>query len=865
MGAEVRCAKCGRDFRARGDGEGASRVLSATPDDLDALPYSQRSVEIPVNSVSSLIVADPALLQDRFLRDVPVRENAHWLGKVRLLQKLGQGGMGSVYHGFDESLALDVAVKILPVPTGARDDQFVERFRQEARISARINHPNVVRTLHVDEEGDLVYLVMDYVPGQTARQLVDAKGTLACPLALQIIHDASLGMQAAHAHGIVHRDIKPDNILIADDGRVLLSDLGLAKAISTGGGSPRMPVTRLGLLLGTPEYMSPEQWEIGALIGPAADIWAMGATLWMLLTGKPPFEEKDTGLLARMVRELALPDIRVLRPDLPDCVLDILELCLSKQPTERFADAAGLLAALDGALQDLAAGRVAITPRVQRRSISPGRLKPVAPEPAPAPAAKPVVAAPAPPAAPARRPLPPFVRRLALASAATVAGFGGVALYAHFTRPVQPAAVVRPAVWLDVSCPTQVKPGQEAECTARVQGGNPAEYAIVWTAGPRVFPRGDLRMPFDCDAEFTVVARDRLTGREVARRDIKIAVELQVRAAEKEFHEIVAGASLPLAGTVRGGAGAESIETRWVELSAPEKPLASGAAFDPSAVETFREPGRYTFAFQARRKGAADWDHAATDKVVVQVLRRVPDEFKTAVQEGAQAREQARRAPTGADALAHWKRALAAFEKATAVWTDEEAKLNTEQCRQRVALEEKYLGLLDEARRLQDAAAAVPESDGLRRLAAWSEALRPCSTALVLFDRDEARALSAAAEARVKELKAKLESAEDERSTFDRLIGKARHSAKEAAKYVRPGDALPHWEDALAGFTELRKRFPKRAEEFALELKQVQEHRDRAYLQQNMGIVPGRNGENGTAPPPPEKKDAAPKTTAPGK
>ncbi|MCY3021911.1 MAG: protein kinase, partial [Planctomycetota bacterium] len=436
LGAELRCAKCGRDFRAQGDGEGASRIISATPDDLDGIPYSQRSIEVPVNSVSSLIVADPALLYDKLLRDTPLRENTRWVGKVRLLKKLGQGGMGSVYRGYDESLALDVAVKVLPLPSGARDDQFVQRFRQEARISARINHPNVVRTLHVDEQGDLIYLVMDFIEGQTARCLVDTKGPLMLPLALQIIHDATLGMQAAHAHGVIHRDIKPDNILIADDGRVLISDLGLAKAISTGGRSPRMPVTRLGLLLGTPEYMSPEQWDIGADAGPAADIWGMGATLWMLLTRRPPFDEKDMSILARQVKEGPLPDIRLVRPTLPDRVLDILLRCLEKRPEDRFTDSAELLRALDAALEDLAAGRAVVTPRPRPRSPTPVRLPAVAvppaapghprggaPTPAPAPREATVTVAPLPPAPPEAKVRRPVL--WAAAAAFVLAATGG--------------------------------------------------------------------------------------------------------------------------------------------------------------------------------------------------------------------------------------------------------------------------------------------------------------------------------------------------------------------------------------------------------------------------------------------------------
>src|ERR1043165_1244630 len=168
IGTEVRCEHCGNDFRAGGHGESCTQIVSATPEALEHVPYSQRSTEVPRTTASSLVVADPALLDDKLLRDLPMKDNARWAGRVRLIKKLGQGGMGAVYRGFDETLALDVAVKVLPVPPGGKEMHFADRFRMEARISAQINHPNVVRTRDVDEQGGLVYLVMDFIDGHTA-------------------------------------------------------------------------------------------------------------------------------------------------------------------------------------------------------------------------------------------------------------------------------------------------------------------------------------------------------------------------------------------------------------------------------------------------------------------------------------------------------------------------------------------------------------------------------------------------------------------------------------------------------------------------------------------------------------------------
>jgi serine/threonine protein kinase len=859
----MRCSRCGKDFRAQGDGEGASRVLSVTPDELDSVPYSQRTIEVPVNSVSSVILGDPALHNDKLLRDIPLKENSKWVGKVRLLKKLGQGGMGTVYQGYDESLALDVAVKILPSPNGPRDAQFVQRFRQEARISAQINHPNVVRTLHVDEQGDMIYLVMDFVAGKTARDLVDEKGPLMVPLALQIIHDVALGMQAAHQHHVVHRDIKPDNILVADDGRVLLSDLGLAKAVSTSGHGQHMPVTRLGLLLGTPDYMSPEQWEIGATVGPAADIWSVGATLWMLLTHKPPYQEKDLAVLARKVREAPLPDIREDRPTLPDNVCEILQKCLAKRPGDRYADAAELLAAIDAALNELMAGKVTITPRPKKATVTSVFASPKPEEAAPAINAPPPIKLSVAPAAlpPIPAPQAPNKTRVAaLVLVAAVAGVWGLWSLNSQNRSRAPISGFAPALSVDLRCPSIVKPGQDAELVADLSGGlPPGDYAMMWLAGDKVFAGHEVRVPIEQDTEFTFVVRDKNTAREVARRSVTVAVELQARASEKDFYEITTGSPLKLEGRVRGGAGSQKIETRWVDASKPAEVLGNGLSFDVDKLPAFKEPGRYTFQLQAKRKDQTDWSNGASDKVTVQVNKLIPPEFKAAMQLGIDARERAKAAATGADAAASWRVAQSIFEKALQTFDDDDAKAEIALCKQRLELEARYAALMTEARRLREEADAVPATDGVKRLIAWTEAMRPCSSALVLFDRTEVREQAAAIDAKLTVLRNSMEGAEQERAVFEGLIAKARASAKEANKYLSPTVALPHWERALAGFTELGKMFPKRTEEFALELKEVQQNRDKAFLFDNLGVVPVPSVDK------PQEMKPAPKVPTPQK
>ena len=830
LGAELLCARCGRDFRAAADGENGSRVLSVTPDELDHVPYSQRCIEVPVNSVSPLIQADAGLLQDKLLREAPLKENSKWVGKVRLLKKLGHGGMSAVYRGYDESLALDVAVKIFPFPMGERDEKWFERFRQEARISARIDHPNVVRTLRVDEEGDLIYLVMDLIEGQTARQLVDAKGPLTAPLALQIVLDATRGLQAAHEHGVVHRDIKPENILIANDGRVLLSDLGLARAVSRSGGGAGSPLTRVGLLMGTPEYMSPEQWEIGADAGPLSDIWSMGATLWMLLAHSPPYHEQNMGALAQQIRDSVIPDIGTVRPGLPANLVYILKRCLAKNPQERFGSASALINALNDALihpdgevtEAMRAG--AVTPILG--------CVPAGAENSPIQTPAAAIASPRPALSNVQiHPRPALKPRMVLAAGVMLLlAIGGAWVWVGSR-----GASVVPL--LDLRYPPSVRPGGEAELLAVLNGiPDPKNYGLFWLTGDRTFIGSSVRVPLEHDTEFTLIVREKSTAREVLKRTVKVNVELQVHGADNDFYQIESGSALKLDGSVIGGAAGQMLDMRWSDAQDPEKTLSSTLQLEvpKSDIEI---PGRHVYVLQSKRKEDANWSAAAESKITVEITRRIPPEFTAKMQEGTQARESAARANHGEDVTVQWRQALVAFERAAEIFPDDQAKTQAEACRERLDMEEKYLALLHEARRLKKTAEKVSDSDGMPALAAWSEVLRPCSAALALFDSPEARGEAAAVEAKVAELKLKLGSAEQERVTFESMVAKARHSTREAKKYVSFAVALPHWEQSLSGFMELSKRFPKRADEFLLEMREAQESRDKAYLYEVFGVV----------------------------
>ncbi|MDT7573508.1 MAG: eukaryotic-like serine/threonine-protein kinase, partial [Actinomycetota bacterium] len=208
-------------------------------------------------------------------------------GRYRLLDRLGSGGMGTVWRAQDGVLGRDVAVKEVTFPPGVSDEErevLRERTRREARAAARLDHPSAVTVYDVAEEDGTPYLVMELVEARTLAEVVRTDGPLS-PRQTAEIGIAVLGaLEAAHAQGIVHRDVKPGNVLLRDDGRVVLTDFGIATF--TGDSS----ITSTGLLLGSPSYIAPERAQ-GETPGPASDLWSLGATLFTAVEGRPPFDK----------------------------------------------------------------------------------------------------------------------------------------------------------------------------------------------------------------------------------------------------------------------------------------------------------------------------------------------------------------------------------------------------------------------------------------------------------------------------------------------------------------------------------------------------------------------------------------------
>jgi serine/threonine-protein kinase len=216
------------------------------------------------------------------------------IGGFRITAKLGQGGMGAVFKAIQISMDRPVALKLLP-PGLARNENFIERFRREARVSVQIAHPNLVQGIDVgqDQASGLWYFAMEFVSGEPLRAVLRRDGRLDERRALTIARDLAAGLAAAHRAGVIHRDVKPDNVMITPEGTAKILDLGLAKSEQDDSS-----LTQTGASLGTPLYMAPEQAR-GELqsIDAATDLYALGATLFHLIAGRPPFEGPTSAVI----------------------------------------------------------------------------------------------------------------------------------------------------------------------------------------------------------------------------------------------------------------------------------------------------------------------------------------------------------------------------------------------------------------------------------------------------------------------------------------------------------------------------------------------------------------------------------------
>ena len=266
-----------------------------------------------------------------------------FLGGYRILRRLGEGGMGKVYLAQPEGGGEPVAIKVLPPSKAAAEAQALHRFRREMELSQRVRHPNLARTLDVGREGDIYYMVLEFVPGRSLYQMVRGEGAGpfrvadAARLFLQVV----AGLGAAHESGLIHRDIKPSNIMVTPEGDAKVLDLGLARLIGEEGG-----LTRPNVVIGTLDYASPEQLGDAARADQRSDLYSVGCTLYFTLAGRPPFEGGDVvNKIFKQRMDDPEPLERVAR-GVPSTFAAIVRKLMNKDPADRYQSCPELAADL---------------------------------------------------------------------------------------------------------------------------------------------------------------------------------------------------------------------------------------------------------------------------------------------------------------------------------------------------------------------------------------------------------------------------------------------------------------------------------------------------------------------------------------
>jgi eukaryotic-like serine/threonine-protein kinase len=315
-----RCLIICRTGRVPAPGVYLEPVL-ATGDPMISTPDKQNNRKIVAMDDT---LADPPLLVGRLLD-----------GRYAVTARIAHGGMATVYQATDTRLDREVALKVMHAEL-ARDEEFVRRFIGEAKSVARLSHQNVVAVFDQGADGPLLYLAMEYVPGRTLKELLRDSGRFSPATALEIMAGVLDGLAAAHTSGIVHRDVKPENVLLTADGRIKVADFGLARAQSAAGH------TRAGLLIGTVAYVSPEQ-VTGGSTGPGGDVYSAGVMLFELLTGRLPFTGDTPLSVAYQHVNSGVPAPSSLVPGIPAAVDRLVLAATSRDPAQRPADAGEFL------------------------------------------------------------------------------------------------------------------------------------------------------------------------------------------------------------------------------------------------------------------------------------------------------------------------------------------------------------------------------------------------------------------------------------------------------------------------------------------------------------------------------------------
>jgi len=276
-------------------------------------------------------------------------------GRYEIIESLGQGGMGKVYRAQDRKIGEVVALKLIR-PEISVNDKAIDRFKNELKIARKITHRNICRMHDIGEEGFLHYITMEYVAGEDLKRFIRRAGTLSTGKAIHIAQQVCEGLAEAHRLGVIHRDLKPQNIMIDENGNAKIMDFGIARFVDT----ERM--TGSGVMIGTPEYMSPEQAEL-LDVDRRADIYSLGVVLYEMVSGRVPFDG-ETPLSIAMKHKTEKPrNVRELNAQVPPALEGVIAKCLSKSPAARYQSAEELMTALGTVEKDLSTGERVVPKR----------------------------------------------------------------------------------------------------------------------------------------------------------------------------------------------------------------------------------------------------------------------------------------------------------------------------------------------------------------------------------------------------------------------------------------------------------------------------------------------------------------------
>ncbi len=255
------------------------------------------------------------------------------LGRYEVIGELGQGAMGVVYKARDPLIDRVVAIKTINLGLALDEkEEYEGRFYQEAKAAGRLNHPNIVTIYDVGKSGDVAYIAMEFLEGRELRDIMNDRGALPVDQVLDVAAQVALGLAYAHEHGIVHRDVKPSNIMLVRDGHAKISDFGIARMASSA------VRTQTGMVLGSPKYMSPEQ-VMGKEIDQRSDIFSLGVMLYEMLTGQAPFDGENVNAIMYQTLNVVPVQANSLNPDVPEMVNFILAKALSKGAEDRYQNA----------------------------------------------------------------------------------------------------------------------------------------------------------------------------------------------------------------------------------------------------------------------------------------------------------------------------------------------------------------------------------------------------------------------------------------------------------------------------------------------------------------------------------------------